>query len=161
MASARETNSSIAHDPLKKVPNDQTQQPAHAGAALKQGEPSVAWPVCCSASFGLRLTPQNDLLDRDAELVAIERDTWSPLHGENQIIGNVFSDDNTAAGAVAKVLVHPAHVVQNLPQCLVPTPRQFQLEDYESTILVHSQDVDPAIVHGELDALLSTLLVKS
>jgi hypothetical protein len=34
-------------------PNDQAQQPAHAGLTLKSGKPFVAWPVCCSKLFGL------------------------------------------------------------------------------------------------------------
>src|SRR5262249_49333866 len=28
------------------------QQPVHAGRTAELGEPSVAWPVCCSAWFG-------------------------------------------------------------------------------------------------------------
>src|SRR5262249_52806258 len=32
-------------------PNNRTQQRAHAGAALKFEEPSIAWPVCCGAGF--------------------------------------------------------------------------------------------------------------
>jgi hypothetical protein len=33
-------------------PNDQAQQPAHAGKALALEEPSFAWPVCWSIWFG-------------------------------------------------------------------------------------------------------------
>src|SRR5262249_27388602 len=34
-------------------PNGPAQQPAHAGTALKLDEPSIAWPVGCSAWFGV------------------------------------------------------------------------------------------------------------
>ncbi len=33
-------------------PNEQAQQPAHAGRAVARSKPSVAWPVCRSAWFG-------------------------------------------------------------------------------------------------------------
>src|SRR5262249_42609324 len=33
-------------------PNFPVQQPAGAGGALEHQGPSVAWPVCCSESFG-------------------------------------------------------------------------------------------------------------
>src|SRR6202022_3523637 len=63
--------------------------------------------------------------------------------------------------ALAEMLVHPPHVVQNLAEHLVSTPRQLQFEDHESASLIHSQDVDPAVLHWELDALLLVLLEKS
>jgi len=58
--STTEQNLGLRHDDLKPAydasvdvtdarrPNDQGQQPAHAGGGAELNGPSFAWPVCCS-----------------------------------------------------------------------------------------------------------------
>src|SRR6516164_9643516 len=59
MASGVGRNQAVFSVHRKRVPSPQglaaeqhARQPAHAGATLTLEEPFIAWPVCCSASFG-------------------------------------------------------------------------------------------------------------
>src|SRR5262249_11604736 len=52
MSSAASFRTSINRRPNKVASPWLAQHPAHAGATLTLEEPFIAWPVCCSASFG-------------------------------------------------------------------------------------------------------------
>jgi hypothetical protein len=84
--------------------------------------------------------------------VTKKRHLGKPLHRHNEVIGDLFGDDDATAPSFAEVPIEPTHVVQKLAYGSVSTLGELEFDDNRSPTRVEGKDVDPTTVNRELHA---------
>jgi N12 class adenine-specific DNA methylase len=69
------------------------------------------------------------------------------------VVRNFHSNNHATAWTSAEILIHPAHVIQELPDNLVATATNLKLDDQEALALIDCQKVNKPAVNRVLDAV--------
>src|SRR5262249_49849826 len=113
--------------------------------------------ICCATCLGCRL----NRLDRAAQFISCQGYAGGGLHSQYESIRNFLRDDQSSARPFTQFFVDPPHVIEQLPQRLIPTFAYFEFDDEEPVVAINGQNVDPPVVNRELDTAMVSGLIET
>src|SRR5262249_22470525 len=117
------------------------------GATSANGAPAAAQPIAvassrrarryfrirCATCLGCRL----HRFDGEAQFISRQGYAGGALHSQYESIRNFLRDDQSSARPFTQFLVDPPHVIEQLPQRLIPTFAHFEFDDEEPVFAIN------------------------
>src|SRR6516165_3611159 len=102
-----------------------------------------------------------DRLDGDAQFILRQGYAGSALHSQYESIRDFLRDDQSSARPFTQFIVDPPHVIEQLPQRLVPAFAHFEFDNEEPVVAINGQNVDPPVINRKLDTAILSRLVET